>query len=94
MIKSVVARTPILAFILMFFALGYTVAHNKVVVVPLGGDSAIKGWAQINADGTVASCYRCNTDVLQTRTLGTGVYEVTLRLSHQISLLAPGRVYW
>ncbi|MBX2868008.1 MAG: hypothetical protein KTR18_05010 [Acidiferrobacterales bacterium] len=43
MIKSAVARTPILVFILMFFALGYTVAHNKVVVVPLGADAGVSG---------------------------------------------------
>ena len=36
MIKSTIARTPILIFILTFFAMGYTIAHNKVVVVPLG----------------------------------------------------------
>jgi len=36
MIKSAIARTPILVFILMFVAVGYTIAHNKVVIVPLG----------------------------------------------------------
>jgi hypothetical protein len=39
MIKSVKARTPVLALILFVFAVGYTVAAtNKVVIVPLGSE--------------------------------------------------------
>jgi len=40
MINSVKARTPILTLILFVFAVGYTVAAtNKVVVIPIAGDS-------------------------------------------------------
>ncbi len=44
MINSVKARTPILALILFVFAVGYTVAAtNKVVVIPMAGDSQPSG---------------------------------------------------
>jgi hypothetical protein len=36
----------------------------------------IKAWAQINADGTIAACWRCNTDTNETRRFATGAYEV------------------
>lgn len=41
-----------------------------------GGSGLVKAWARINADGTVASCYRCDPSVAETRSLGTGQYEV------------------
>jgi hypothetical protein len=54
MIKSVKARTPILAFILFVFAAGYTFAANKVVVIPLGADAAPTAqWALVKDDGTI-----------------------------------------
>ena len=40
----------------------------------LDGNGLVKAWARINADGTVASCYRCDSS--ETQKLGTGVYEV------------------
>jgi hypothetical protein len=36
----------------------------------------VKAWAQINPDGTVAACWRCNTDTGETRRLNNGEYEV------------------
>jgi hypothetical protein len=36
----------------------------------------VKAWAQIEADGTVVACWRCNADPEETRRLGTGLYEV------------------
>jgi hypothetical protein len=39
----------------------------------------VKAWARINADGTIAACWRCNTDPAETRLvpgLGAGAYEV------------------
>jgi len=39
MINSVKARTPILVLILFVFAVGYTFAANKVVIIPMAGDS-------------------------------------------------------
>jgi hypothetical protein len=42
----------------------------------LTDNGLVKGWARINADGTIASCYNCNTDVLETRRLSPGSYEV------------------
>jgi hypothetical protein len=36
----------------------------------------VKGWARINADGTIARCYNCNLDVNETRRLFDGQYEV------------------
>jgi hypothetical protein len=36
----------------------------------------VKAWAQINADGTIAACWRCNTDPAETNRLDTGIYEV------------------
>jgi hypothetical protein len=40
------------------------------------GNGLVKAWARINFTGTVASCYRCNTDTVETRRLGGGLYEV------------------
>jgi hypothetical protein len=42
----------------------------------LAGDGFVKGWARINADGTIASCYNCNPDTNETRKISTGAYEV------------------
>jgi hypothetical protein len=36
----------------------------------------VKAWAQINADGTIAACWRCNTDTNETRRITDGQYEV------------------
>ena len=36
----------------------------------------VKAWAQINADGTIVACWRCNTDPNETRRLSTRSYEV------------------
>jgi hypothetical protein len=36
----------------------------------------VKAWAQINADGTIAACWRCNTDIAETRLSTVGNYEV------------------
>lgn len=35
-------RTPLLAFILLVFVVSSALAHNKVVVIPLGGDEVAK----------------------------------------------------
>jgi hypothetical protein len=40
----------------------------------LAGEGFVKGWARINADGTVASCYKCNA--ANTFGLGAGQYQV------------------
>jgi len=42
----------------------------------LVGNGLVKAWAKINANGTIAACYRCNTSTTQTRRLSTGNYEV------------------
>lgn len=49
---------------------------NGNVVNQFGGNGVVKAWARINADGTVASCYRCDSSAAETQNLGTGVYEV------------------
>ncbi|MGH6918760.1 MAG: hypothetical protein ACREJ0_13785 [Geminicoccaceae bacterium] len=36
----------------------------------------VKAWAQINADGTIVACWRCNTDPNETRRNAAGHYEV------------------
>jgi hypothetical protein len=36
----------------------------------------VKAWAQINADGTIVACWRCNTDAAETRRLSAGNYEI------------------
>lgn len=36
----------------------------------------IKAWAKIEDDGSIASCWNCNTDTLATRRLDTGEYQV------------------
>jgi hypothetical protein len=40
------------------------------------GNGLVKAWAQIDGDGTVAACWRCNTDPDETKRLGDGRYEV------------------
>jgi len=49
------------------------------------GNGLVKGWAEINANGTVASCWRCNTNALETRTLGTGTYEVDFNFNTTVA---------
>lgn len=39
-------------------------------------NGAVKAWAIINGDGTVARCWNCNTSLASTRRISTGVYEV------------------
>jgi hypothetical protein len=55
-----------------------TIRRNRMdeSVAGLNGNGMVKAWARINADGTIASCWRCNTDTSQTRNYGTGYYEV------------------
>jgi hypothetical protein len=36
----------------------------------------VKAWAQINGDGAIVACWRCNTDPSETRRIGEGQYEV------------------
>jgi hypothetical protein len=36
----------------------------------------VKAWAQIEADGTIVACWRCNTDPAETRRFANGSYEV------------------
>jgi hypothetical protein len=36
----------------------------------------VKAWAQIDFDGTVIACWRCNTDPAETRGLGDRAFEV------------------
>jgi hypothetical protein len=36
----------------------------------------VKAWAKINADGSIAACWRCNTDASETLRTGTGLYSV------------------
>ena len=36
----------------------------------------VKAWATISANGSIASCWRCNTDPTETGRRATGVYEV------------------
>jgi hypothetical protein len=38
----------------------------------------VKAWAQINADGTVAACWRCDSEPSETNRFQTGFYEVDL----------------
>jgi len=40
------------------------------------GNGLVKAWAQINADGTIFACWRCNTDPNETQRITTGQYEV------------------
>jgi hypothetical protein len=36
----------------------------------------VKAWAKINDDGTIAACWRCDTDPSQTFRVSEGLYEV------------------
>lgn len=51
----------------------------------LGGSGLVKGWARINSNGTVASCYRCSTNAANTQKVGTGSYEVDFTFSSDIT---------
>ena len=42
----------------------------------LAGNGLVKAWARINANGSIAACWRCNTDPLETGNVNTGTYEV------------------
>jgi hypothetical protein len=49
------------------------------------GNGLVKAWARINSDGTVASCWRCNTSVSETYNTGTGYYYVDFTFATDIS---------
>ena len=51
----------------------------------LAGSGFVKGWARINRNGTIASCYRCNSSTTATRRLETGRYEVDFNFATDIS---------
>ena len=72
------------------------------------GNGTVKAWAQINANGTIDSCWRCNQSVTETKKLSTGRYEVDFtplgadirsrpRLAtidgHDSSATSPGIIY-
>jgi len=44
--------------------------------IEVQGRGAIVGWAEINAAGTVVSCWNCNTNTAETQKVLTGRYEV------------------
>jgi hypothetical protein len=43
---------------------------------PSASNGLVKAWARINADGTIAACWRCNRDPDETQQLAPGSYEV------------------
>lgn len=73
MINSVKARTPIMALILFVFAVGYTFAANKVVVIPMGPDAPTTQWALIKSNGTIAA----QSGGITVARVATGAYFVT-----------------
>ena len=54
-----------------------------------GGNGLVKAWARINSDGTIASCYRCNTDTTETRRISEGHYEVDFTSISTLMRLRP-----
>ena len=42
----------------------------------LNGNGFVKGWAKIDQDGTVLSCYNCDPDPVKTFKQGPGIYFV------------------
>lgn len=72
---SITPRALILAFILATFSIGYTYAHNKVVVVPLGGDDPEQAiyYASVNSAGDMTA----GNIVSSTRSFN-GVYTIAL----------------
>ena len=58
MLNKIKTRTPTLALILFVFAVGYTFAANKVVVIPLGADAAldtVSSYNQITSDVAIST---------------------------------------
>jgi hypothetical protein len=49
---------------------------NLFVNDPSASNGLIKAWAAIDADGTIAACWRCNRDPDETQQLAPGSYEV------------------
>jgi hypothetical protein len=43
---------------------------------PRASNGLVKAWARINADGTIAACWRCNRDPDETQKLNVGSYEI------------------
>lgn len=50
--------------------------HSGNITNALNGNGLVKAWARIAVNGTVLSCFRCNTSAAETRRLGIGFYEV------------------
>ena len=42
----------------------------------IGGDGLVKAWCRVNADGTFAAGFRCNSSGTETQSLALGTYEV------------------
>lgn len=51
----------------------------------LAGNGLVKAWAQINADGSVAACWNCNTSATETGILSTGTYEVDFTVATDLA---------
>jgi len=51
----------------------------------LGGNGLIKAWARINSNGTVASCWRCNTNASYTFNSSPGYYYVDFNFTTDIT---------
>jgi hypothetical protein len=50
-----------------------------------GGNGLIKAWARINSNGTVASCWRCNTSASYTYSYTAGFYYVDFNFTTDIT---------
>ena len=51
------------------------VGESKITT-DLTANGFVKAWARIASNGTIRSCWRCNTDPGETQRTGTGQYEV------------------
>jgi hypothetical protein len=57
---------------------------NGTITNKITGNGVVKAWARMNADGTVASCYRCNSSATVTGKISTGNYEVDFTIDSNI----------
>ena len=55
----------------------YVDGRTGNVTNDVGGNGLVKGWANINADGTIAACWRCDTNTSNTYKSSTGSYYVS-----------------
>ena len=90
MFNSIKARTPILVIIMAVFGIGYTFAHNKVVVIPLAADSGPQAFSKFD-DGDYKESVTTDNAIIRTvKITAPADGTVVINSSVQVAENTPG----